>query len=93
MTVADRDNLTISNVVEAYHPTVEEAGDGQCFHCGTTLRRVSVFWSGRTPFWLHPECAQAVALMLIKDAFNAVSIEKGYTVLRGIVPSLGGPLL
>jgi hypothetical protein len=93
MTVADRDHLTVDNMTDLNHPGPADAGDGNCFHCCGPLRRVSVFWTGGDlqNIWLHPECAEQLALLLIKDAFNARVIERNGAnaqLANGVVPSL-----
>lgn len=89
MTVADRDNLTPFNCTDMWHPNQKDRGDGRCFYCGRELRRVAVFLYGVSHLWLHAECAEKIGTMLIKDAFNAASIENDYPASRGTVPSLG----
>lgn len=88
MTVADITKLLSNNADDMYHPSKEDYGDGRCSHCGAPLSPVSVFLYTTPSLWLHAKCAETIALILIKDAFNAASIENGYPIDRGIVPSL-----
>lgn len=66
-----------------------------CFHCGEDIEAVAIAWQGQPRadsddalLLLHPDCAQFLAIRLIRDGFEAERLMKGKDPLAGIDRSL-----
>lgn len=56
-----------------------------CFFCGRPLEGVTTCWHGvGAEIALHPDCAERLAIHLIKDSFNAKRLAEGKPVNVGI---------
>lgn len=66
-----------------------------CFFCAEEIRDVAVLWHGAprsdsddANVFLHPGCAEQLAIRLIRDGFEATRLMAGKPPLAGICKSL-----